>query len=321
MKKVIEGSKPPITETEAYRMKLDGYNRYSNVAVFKFESMNKDLMTPCAKGVFDIFQLLSEVCESDMELNANGWQATVAVSGSSALALLESHLMTNRSGQLRGRWKAISMRGGFDSVCKKKATALDIARVDLRLGKGDLRSVNDVDIFVSGIRGATHVNFRHTVDNFVNRMRSVCMKKGMNVEGGPYRENAYVEMGSKVLIRDVFVGGMDTKISFIQSRECGTVMEVLKRFDIDVCQVMFNMKRKELYTSLEVLDAIEKGHASICDFFLSSDGPTAYEAIQIKSTIGRMHKYLNRGYVFNRYPKLQRAGYTSRTMPKSTWEE
>ena len=81
--------------------------------------------------------------------------------------------------------------------------------------------------------------------------------------------------------------------------------DVVKEFDIDIVQVIYNPLTKKLSAKPDVEHAIHTKTARITRTFqLDSTVPSINEASHFCRTLGRMRKYASRGYQFANVPKL-----------------
>lgn len=157
-------------------------------------------------------------------------------------------------------------------------------------------SPGDCDVFVCC---PTEKQFRKTIRRFESRLK----KKNVVFVDGGFRHNHYARQNNPLLIKDITVELMNTKISFIHTNQHSTVTEVIKHFDIDVCQVIYYFDRNTFVISNDVKTAIVSGKARVTsDFVFDRNAPTRIELSQLTSTFSRMRKYQERGFTFHNMP-------------------
>lgn len=309
---ILYGSKPQITEAHAYRMKVDKFDKYCNMATFKLDKIDMDLLPPTGQEVLSLFKVLAEAVNGELGGRGDGWTfPSMCVAGGSALALLESHMMTTRRGHVRGRWEKYALaRKEQKGSHQVHDMYVDVMECENFVGsvEPETYSVNDVDIFVGGKDGESDEGFERAVWSMVQNIKAVCSKKGKTVRVGESRKNLYVRWHGYVLIKDVFIDGHDIKLSFIQCPDTRSINDCVRRFDIDVCQVMFNPYLKELYADMRVVTSIDGGDARAVDFRMSDDGPDDIDIGKVVSTLERIRKYRKRGYQFDTLFYLRNAG-------------
>lgn len=262
---------------KAWGMRVCQYDPPSNMATFKVEDVH-ELVDEQMALILDIFGIATKTLDDVCSEGAKGWLGHVGCAGSAPLAVVEAIMSRNRQGRLRGRWERERRKPWL---------------------------VNDIDFFVSGLRGQRRASFRTFVRAAMRKVETVMKAEGRTVIVGEEFENRYAFSGMSILMHNMEVSGNDLTISFVQAPNSENMLEVINCFDIDVVKVIYNPVRRELYAPLDVVVAIENGEARVCDFGLSEGQPSEYDVKKVCSTMKRMQKYGSRGYTFKRYPKLQ----------------
>ncbi len=311
---------------KACKLKADGYDPVTKRVMFKFDSINPAHLSPMAQEIYSVFNMLNKVfvCEASFErkVKSSGYEferplrsvtdplvgreqlRSIGVAGSAALALLEGHLATKEDGRLRGRWGAKVtdyhfLNGSISGDIEKDLVIMEM----LHTRSGEFR-VKDVDVFLT--RGYSYEPLGFTVasDTIVREITSLCGSRGITVKAEEVRKNWYVERDELVLIRDVSVGDGKIKISLIQQPCSEDIDDVVDNFDINVCKVVYNPFDEVLYAELATVDNIWKGTTSVIDLESSNGGPDRFDVARITSTIRRMYKYHQRGYIIDRLPNI-----------------
>lgn len=152
----------------------------------------------------------------------------------------------------------------------------------------------DVDVFVAGYWGKSQWRFRRFCCRILRQLAgSLYITKKV-----VWYQNVYVKRGSKVNICDVYFKDMDTHVSFVQGCGCKNVQEVIKGFDIDVCKVIYHVHSESFEVTKSVELSIKTHTAWVKDDwqFLHSY-PDRFDRVQIGSTMRRMQKYEERGFL------------------------
>ena len=158
--------------------------------------------------------------------------------------------------------------------------------------------IGDIDIFVAGPNGSTEANFKDFVLSIVQRFEAAhhvvesvecykCLVYGPTV-------------GGDICICDVMVRDISVCLSFVQSPGCLTARSVMEKFDIDICQVMYDIHRQTFELSVRTRANIRAGTAvALPLLFESDDGNVSLgDMIRVRKTLLRMRKHHARGYVF-----------------------
>ncbi len=313
VKKVLSRSWPRTTVSKAYQMKVSKFYPESNMGEIDMPKLDLcDVARKLDLGFKIVRETYAGTREGRCETHPGcfPWEFTEGVSGSAPLFVLENCLKRTRSGTPRGRWKkGRSARSGpKDGLLERREAREEVA------------AVTDLDIFIGGWVAQRKSTFRRRVKKLIKDMKVVVEKKGMSLKVEREKCHKYALKDKDLLIQDVSIDGMGgMKISFVQSPEEATLADIVAGFDIDVCKVMYNPWRNKLYARMDVLLAVETGHASVCDYFFGHDSPYKFDLQQVKSTLQRMHKYGKRGYAFNRYPAMVPSSWSDRTEVKNSW--
>ena len=176
---------------------------------------------------------------------------------------------------------------------------------------------HDIDVFVAGHYGETRRRFRKFVRSIVTKIR----KAGVVVDDKRCYEHPYIVRDKQVSVWDIVLVNVDNlRISFIQSPGKATVAEVVERFDIDVCRVVYLIHQERFVVNESVRHHIESGLAwADAQTFVEDGGPDVYDVEKVRSTLWRIRKYTQRGFhvlngggvVFG-LPQGQEGGATAR---------
>ena len=158
--------------------------------------------------------------------------------------------------------------------------------------------IGDIDIFVAGSSGLTEESFKAFVLSVVQRIKAAThsvesIKCYKILVYGP-RE------GKEICICDVKVKDIDMKLSFVQSPKYATVSAVMEGFDIDICQVMYDIHRQSYDLSSRAKANIRAGTAEALPMkFDHQDGNVSLADInRVRKTLQRIRKYHARGFAF-----------------------
>lgn len=158
--------------------------------------------------------------------------------------------------------------------------------------------IGDIDIFVAGHNGSTKGSFKGFVLSVVERIQASkhtveTIRWYTFLVYGP-RE------GKEICICDVKVKDVDLMLSFVQSPGYTTVRAAVGEFDIDICQVMYDIHGQGFELSAEAKDNIRAGIAIALPMkFGSQDGNVSLGDItRVRKTLQRMRKYHARGFAF-----------------------
>lgn len=163
---------------------------------------------------------------------------------------------------------------------------------------------NDIDVFLSGAGGVNEESFSLYTRSFINRG----IRAGYKVLGEDIHTNNYVYEDIEVLVRTVFFEGFeDSPVSFVQSPKTYNIRQVVKRFDIDICQVIYDPFKDTLEVWNEtVVDHIKQG---ICQCYPLMIGNVngvlkSFSIVKVNSTLQRVRKYNERGFLCKELPTL-----------------
>lgn len=169
---------------------------------------------------------------------------------------------------------------------------------------------NDCDVYVTS---PTRQGFEAIVNAFVAYARRAIVVNS----APPYRTNGYAFTPQPIYMRDVNCCGATNdcihvpdetcprciKLSFIHTGAYSDIPDLIKGFDIDICQIAFFFKDRRFYAEHKTLLAIQDGKATVAqDFIWESHAPTDYERTVLASTLRRMTKYHERGFAFTNMP-------------------
>lgn len=158
--------------------------------------------------------------------------------------------------------------------------------------------IGDVDIFVAGSSGSTKESFKAFVSSVVQRIKA---SKHIVESITCYEVRVYGPRERKeICICDVKVQDVDVKLSFVQSPEHATVSAVMEGFDIDICQVMYDIHRQSYNLSSQAKANIRAGRAEALPMkFDHQDGNVSLADIsRVRKTLQRIRKYHARGFAF-----------------------
>ena len=150
----------------------------------------------------------------------------------------------------------------------------------------------DVDVFVTGDYGRSETFFP-----FVNKCIDTLLRNDEVIEAIEQTWNNYVYPGIQVAIVNIKIQGVDRTLSFIQGMFDQNIREVVDRFDINICKVIYYIHEQRFELSKEVSRCIESGRGLVClkTYERDSIGQRLYQ-IKLKRTNERMRKYRNRGF-------------------------
>ena len=122
------------------------------------------------------------------------------------------------------------------------------------------------------------------------------------IESVETKINNYVYANDVINIVDVKVEGIDKTLSFIQCHHDSTVQDVINRFDIDICQVIYHIHEQgfELDESVAEHIADSCGHVRFEpleeDVFGYENDLDDFNAGRKTRTEERVSKYSQRGF-------------------------
>ena len=160
---------------------------------------------------------------------------------------------------------------------------------------------NDIDVFVYGTPAASVESFSDFVESLTTNIETA----GYAITSKREHSNWYVLEGP-ILIIDVRVEGIDSKISFVQSPNDHTPQEVVSRFDMDIVQVIYDVKTQTIKVGDRIRSNILRGQATTKNFVYNRCFLSLHDYSLYGSTLSRISKYSKRGFVFpSIHPPLQ----------------
>jgi hypothetical protein len=133
-------------------------------------------------------------------------------------------------------------------------------------------------------------------------------QEGYKVENLVMWEHRYIHAYKNTKMADVWVEGIASKLSFIECSEDDTVFQVVKRFDFDLVQAVYDFKNEKVLMEVEAERSLNKGYMHVSkrtrDFIVFiEDGlesgelfPLSCQVWKLKSTYNRIRKYQLRGF-------------------------
>ena len=212
-----------------------------------------------------------------------GLASKEAFAGSSAEYILNLLASRNSKGDIVGRWAT---------------RAINIVPGGLHWEPGD------ADYFVTT---KDRTRFFARTDHLIVLLRIVVEAQGKTLEVFEAQEHTYACRLFTVWTRDVKIEGIKTKLSFVSAPDCDSMAEVLDKFDISICKVMYDCRGTGMLTTRsDILRQIKVGEATVKDFLVPYGSPDKFECNSIANTLHRMKKYGDRGYTFLNYPRFIR---------------
>lgn len=158
--------------------------------------------------------------------------------------------------------------------------------------------IGDIDIFVSGQHGTTVSQFKRfltsVIENLLASEHQIAAFKC-------YPLRLYGAASSRnIIICDIEIVGIDLKLSFVQSPGSANVSSVVDGFDIDICQVRYDIHRQTYHVRNQTRDNIRRRRAVVFPLvFDSSNGDISpADRTRVRKTLQRIKKYHDRGYKF-----------------------
>lgn len=158
---------------------------------------------------------------------------------------------------------------------------------------------NDADIFVCGAPGCNHERMREYVYDFIHAILEADYT--LNYLHTYY--NHYVHRKNPVMIMDVGVCGLDTKLSFVQSPCCEDVRDTVLGFDFNIVQVVYDFNRNDFVIGKATLKMLEAGTMELSEYVLRDlDEELEFRDLsnfrykRLLSTYLRILKYGARGF-------------------------
>lgn len=163
---------------------------------------------------------------------------------------------------------------------------------------------NDIDVFLSGLGGFDEEHFSLYTRSFINRG----IEAGYRVLREEIFTNNYVFEDIEVLICTVsFEGFEDSPISFVQCPRTDNIWQVVEKFDIDVCQVIYNPFEDTLDIWNDTVgDHIRRGICHCYPLMIGNVNGVLknFSIVKVNSTLKRLRKYNKRGLLCNEVPVL-----------------
>ena len=154
---------------------------------------------------------------------------------------------------------------------------------------------NDIDIFIIA---QSKEDFEDKVGEIVQEL----VEEDEDLFVNESRDTVYDHMlnDGKISVINVHLHKQILKLSFIYHPHSSSVQDMLDSFDIDVCQVAFNVKDGSFTVSLSVEFAILAGEAKAKPHVLTNSCGTHAEMNRARNTMLRMWKHSERGFRFAR---------------------
>ena len=158
---------------------------------------------------------------------------------------------------------------------------------------------NDCDLFVCR-------KYSHTNEDFLAFVFA-CLKRlndhGYTIRSENCYEHTYMYELAPVLIYDFTVEGIETKLSFIQCRFGATIDSVVKRFDFDVVQAIYDFKTDSIRMDADAernlmqgkMEVSRRVHEVAEQIVANFKRVSRFDAMRLKATLNRMRKYGRRG--------------------------
>lgn len=319
-----------IRGSKACKLRVDGCDPVTERVMIKFSSINPAHLSPMVQEIYSLLCLLNKVfgtadsfrdktlstgfpfetppgCSSCLTVGREQ-RRSIGIAGSAALALLEGYLATDEDGSLRGRWRKRVAEYHRSNGTMMGNIERDLVIMEMIHTRGGRFKVKDIDVFFTRGYGFDNLGFIVVSNMVVKEITDICSSRGVGVKVEEMRRNWYVEKDELVLIQDMTIGDGRINLSFIQQPCTEDIDTVVSEFDIDVCRVVYNPFEEVLYADLGLVDRIKQGYATVVDLTARNGGPDSFDVAKITSTIRRMHKYHERGYIFDRLPMLRTRG-------------
>ena len=131
-------------------------------------------------------------------------------------------------------------------------------------------------------------------------------RSNRTIESVKTKTNNYVYAADEVSIVDVKIEGIDKTLSFIQCYRDSTIQEVVNRFDIDICQIIYHIHEQGFELDESVAESIADGYGNVrFEPIEENDGPfdpgyeidfDSFNAGRKAMTEERVSKYSQRGF-------------------------
>lgn len=173
------------------------------------------------------------------------------------------------------------------------SSALMLLQIKLQIGPYWGGEPNDHDVFVTGRWASTEAHFKGIVEFIMARMKKLGAKIDSVSEYHVYGRNQ-----ERFWVIDIDVKGIKGKISFVQAPGQKTVLDVLERFDINVCRVGYDFLSGELFYSETVRNDVARCVATVDGPAFGPDPVSEDDIRQVLRTMERVQKYTKRGFSF-----------------------
>ena len=151
---------------------------------------------------------------------------------------------------------------------------------------------NDIDVYAMG-----------TLDAFGHLISSACTffsSHNIKFERIEYRYDHF-----KYLVVDYKLHGYPFVLSFIHVPGFHTLQEILHSFDIDICQIGWDIHTNKFILSEAVVRALKSRRATVVrSFQFDSVVPSEEQIRALHNTLQRMRKYHQRGFRFQNTPHV-----------------
>lgn len=158
---------------------------------------------------------------------------------------------------------------------------------------------NDCDLFVCGPYGRTHPIFEDYVDGVISNIQEA----GYDVLRVHSKLSRYIHKSVEVMITDVLVDGLDTKLSFVQCPLSDTVKTAVCSFDLNIVKVVYDFKSGNFVVENEARSMIEDGRMMITERVhrdlvreVNRKDKSGFTFQKLKNTYFRIAKYGIRGF-------------------------
>ena len=159
---------------------------------------------------------------------------------------------------------------------------------------------NDIDIFVFGEPAATKRQFR----NYVRWLLKHTDRRQYPICEYNSHDNWYVFPDRPIHIIDIKVRHMRPRISFVQCPADSTPQQVVDRFDINIVQVIYDIKTGRISIADDIISSIFRQEATVRDLIVHHQFLPRREFKIFAMTLRRINKYEKRGFVFKNPPKF-----------------
>lgn len=171
---------------------------------------------------------------------------------------------------------------------------------------------NDCDLFVCQKHGSTAEEFLAFVKATFERLTA----HGYIVGWAYCYEHDYMHDGAKALIYDFCLEGIETKLSLVQCQFASNIHEVVKGFDFDVVQAIYDFGSDRIIMDQAAEKNLKQGKMEVspwqeklADEIVSHEKDLSkVDIYRLAATLKRMTKYTERGF------KVQHRGWFEETV-------